>query len=212
MHTGPASEVFAKETPFHEKSNVHLQQHVLRHWGKKETIFFVNQEYSVGWGPSKGAITGHEVERRSEKLGPGFDRTTLRSAKADLRHSYSDGTSVAETQFTREPWLGSDPGEREAIGSPLSSRLHDLRTICEEEVPVRSRRRWQVPGANSRWRKVAEAKWKEGDGIMSHVTLIRIWTIRRAQARLGCAIKVTGNDAANWRQAALVRAVGITQY
>jgi hypothetical protein len=60
---------------------------------------------------------------------------------------------------------------------------------------------------------VAEAKWKEGDArIMSHVTLIRIWTIRRAQARLGCAIKVTGNDAANWRQAALVRAVGITQY
>ncbi|KAJ7252206.1 hypothetical protein C8J57DRAFT_1238081 [Mycena rebaudengoi] len=167
----------------------------LRHWGKKETIFFVNQEYSVvrpqkaekreiiiytstvqGWGPSKGAITGHEVERRSEKPGPGFDRTTLRSRR------YKRG--------------------RDTIYEGTVARKRPRRAGGHRE-PVVKKYQCAAGGARRSKFAVADAKWKEGDGIMSHVTLIRIWTIRRAQARLGCAIKVTGNDAANWRQAAL---------
>ncbi|KAJ7277873.1 hypothetical protein C8J57DRAFT_1222655 [Mycena rebaudengoi] len=139
----------------------------LRHWGKEETIFSANQEYSM--------VRPQKAKKRERRYKRGRD-----------------------TFYEREPWLGSDPGEWEA-----SER---------DREPVVTKYQCAAGGARRSKFAVAEAKWKGGDGIMSPVTLIRIWIIRRAQARLGCAIKVMGNDAANWRQAALVRAVGITQY
>ncbi|KAJ7247810.1 hypothetical protein C8J57DRAFT_1475713 [Mycena rebaudengoi] len=74
--------------------------------------------------------------------------------------AYSDGTSEAETHFMR--------GNRGSEATQESRRP----------------RKYQCAAGGTRRSKfaVAEAKWKGGDGIMSPVTLIRIWIIRRVWA------------------------------